>query len=114
MKLAVTTAATGNVIEWASLKTHLRVDNDAERDYVLELQNAAVANACEAMECSLLSQTYTATFYADERIYLPRGPVTSVTSVVDDNGQTITTSGYTLGRVGNADYLAMRVSFKYP
>lgn len=74
--------------------------------YVLGAIGAAVSYAETAMGRSLIRRTVTATFYANlspaDLLYLPRGPIASVTSVTPDGGAALATSAYRLEYVGNA------------
>lgn len=104
MKWTATQPATLPVT-WAQLQSHLRLDDETQRDYVMEqLAAAAVDYAEGAMGRSLMTRTVTATFYARARdsLYLPRGPVTSVTGIVDAAGNTLPATSYSLEYVANA------------
>jgi uncharacterized phiE125 gp8 family phage protein len=116
------------------LAYHLRLDPDdsdsaLERDYVLELQAAAVEFAETAMGCSLLTRTVTAVFYGPNtptnfgytyafnwrhRLRLPRGPILGgITSVTDANG-TVDPSKYKLEAAGVSDLLRVDVGYVEP
>lgn len=138
MKWTVTTAPTGRIVDFALVKAHLNdVPLDSQQTYVERLIDAATSYAMEKMACSLLTQTITAIYYADDAaltplpvdasdprvitsalyrspvLYLPRGPVTTISSVKDANNNNV---AYSLERVGNADRvrLTSSSSVNYP
>lgn len=67
---------------------------------------AATDYAETAMGRSLIQRTVTATFYANlcppDLLYLPRGPIITVTSVTPAGGAALDPSRYALEYVGNA------------
>lgn len=84
---------------------HLRMaDAQGQDAYLMTLVAAATAHAEQAMQCSLLTRTVTATFYAGETMYLPRGPVQQVTAV-QANGQTASPAAYSTEQYGHATLL---------
>jgi hypothetical protein len=135
MKWSISTPPTGRVVDWATVATHLRLPtNSSEQAYVLGLIDAATDHAQEAMACSLLPQTITATYYADDASLSPpfwpvssalnpfdrrtlalrllRGPVSAVSAVTDANSNAVT--GYTLGRIGNSDRICFNATPTFP
>lgn len=89
---------TDRPITWAQAKAHLRLDDDEQRDYVMELVDAAISYAEGKMGRSLSKRAITAVFYNGEPMNLPAGPVISVTSVKDSDDNDVT---YTVEHVGN-------------
>jgi uncharacterized phiE125 gp8 family phage protein len=112
VKWEVTTAPAERPVTWNQVKAHLRLDATDEREYVLELIDAATQHAMDAMSCSLVSQRITATFYCGEPVNLPRGPLLSIVSVVDDDGRAIT--DYDVRRRGLTDYLVFNEGYAAP
>jgi hypothetical protein len=142
MRWTVTTPPAGNILDWPTISTHLRLDETDDQSYIQSLiQPAAEEYAQDALSSSLLSQTITATYYVDDvmpatrypwsgfdasyygswtpQIYqygsvvsLPRGPVTAISSIVDGQGRTI--SAYILERQGYLDLLRITASIVYP
>lgn len=112
----------------------LAIDSDIaaladEIAYLNDLQAAAVEFAETMMNTSLLTRTVTTTYYGPsapttfgfrygwnylaERLYLPRGPILSLTMITDANG-TIDSSRYQLQGAGNADFLTMLTGYMAP
>ena len=87
------------------VKEHLRlIDGQDDGDYIAALVAAATAHAEQAMACSLITRAVTATFYSGENLYLPRGPVQSITSV-QVGGQTVSPSAYSTEQYGHSTLL---------
>lgn len=100
-------------IDYASLVIWLRLDNNDERSLIEDLIDAAVEFAEQSMGTSLITRTITAKYYEAEPIYLPRGPVQSITSIQDKDGHDIT--DYDLQGFGRADYIKINsMSGGYP
>lgn len=99
-------------VSWAQAKVHLRLSSDDEQDYVEDLIDAATDHAEEAMACTLMARERSVTFYRGGPMYLPKGPLISVTSIIDADAKTIT--DYDLEKVGNADLLTINEGFTYP
>lgn len=103
-------------ITYAQAKAHLRLDDDSEQEYVTDLIKAATAHAENVTGRLLMQRTITATFYAfatpPDYFYLPRGPVISVTSVTDANGNVITNT--VVEAAGNAARLRVNNAYSYP
>jgi uncharacterized phiE125 gp8 family phage protein len=118
-KWTVTTPPAVRVVDFTSMRPHLRMDPASdERDYVLELVDAAIAHAQQSMEASLITQGITAVFYDDglSEVELPRGPVISVASVTDADDYELEAgeTGYELERVGNSDRLRIHAAYRAP
>jgi hypothetical protein len=82
MKWDVTTPPTGRLVDFSTLKSHLGVDTDDDRDYILSTLDEATAAAEDFLACSLLTQTITAVYYAAEAygpLLNPFGNTTSST-----------------------------------
>lgn len=107
-----TIAPASRVIDYSTAATHCQLDDPQDREYVLSLIDAATDELCHRLQTSLVSRTLTARFYDGEPIHLPMGPVQAITSVTDDDGDTITDND--LERVGNSDRLKINVPFAYP
>jgi hypothetical protein len=90
---------------------HSRLDDTSDRDYVLDLIAGCTQDAEDAMQCSLLTRTITAIFNDCERLYLPRGPIKSITSVTDAKGAI---TNWTLQGHGTADLLVLPNGFHGP
>lgn len=109
---------------FAQLQSQLRIRSGEEEQYILDLLDACTEYAEQTLDSSLLTRTITATYwhqgavdfwgsperYAD-RVFLPRGPVISVTSVIDANGQNI---GYQSQRFGLADFVQFMGPYASP
>ncbi len=92
------------LIDASSIRTHLRIDDDSQDAYLTTLIVAATAHAEQAMGASLLTRNVSASFSAGETLYLPRGPISSVSSV--SLGATPLPSGaYGIDRYGNTEVL---------
>jgi uncharacterized phiE125 gp8 family phage protein len=88
---------------------HLVLAGDAA--YVRELTAAAAEYAEEALGASLITRTITAEFYEGEKLFLPRGPVMTVTSVTDAGGRAV---GWRLERYGRSDLLVTTAAYTTP
>jgi len=93
-------------VSYQDAATHLRLVDDDDRQYVLDLIAAAVEYAETAMGCSLITRTITAIFNANEPLYLVRGPVQAVSSVQQTVNNTPIT-GTTPEGHGTADLLVI-------
>lgn len=112
MKWTITTPATTTPVDYGQLSSHLRLVGDRDRADVLGMIDAATAHAEQAMGCSLVNRTITATYYQDEAsILLPRGPVVSISSVTDGNGNHPT---FELRGFGNVDQLVITTAYAWP
>jgi uncharacterized phiE125 gp8 family phage protein len=84
---------------------HLRLDETTDQDLVQQYINAAIAYGESATESSFAPREITATYFttpSDGKLYLPRGPVISITTITA-NGITPATWAYQ--RMGNSDYI---------
>src|SRR5689334_8767136 len=102
---------------WTQMQAQINLDDTAQETLVMDYVDAASQHAEVALDSSLLTRTIVAksfnTVIAQNliygghhnqgKIYLPRGPVQSITSLVDANGSNIT--NYQLEGAGNADWL---------
>ena len=113
MKWEVSTPPEGTIFTDDVLSLHLRLDTDADLSLVQLYADAAVDYAQDAMGCSLLPQTITATFYEHDhdKLFLPRGPITYIISATDTNEKDVTFRRETYG---HADKLVPLVSFVAP
>jgi uncharacterized phiE125 gp8 family phage protein len=105
MKIEVISAPTSLPITYAQAAEHLRLDESTDSSYV----NICIEDATDFFESetesSIMPTTLQVTHYAwAPKLFLPYGPVTDVISVTG-NGHTVSTSLYTLKRIGNTDYL---------
>jgi uncharacterized phiE125 gp8 family phage protein len=126
VKYTVTTGPTGRPVDWATFKAHARLDSDDEQTIGETYLDAAADYAADALGGSLMAQTITAVYYAEDvphpspfhvvtcrpTLPLPRGPVTAVTSVTDADGTAVT--AYDLVRIGHSDRLRINVGWKAP
>lgn len=123
MNWIVSTLPTDLPVSLDTVRTHLRIGDAEGDDYLTLLVNAATQFAQEKMATSLMAQTITATFYAEDMlksivqtdrtapyyaeylrsvIALPRGPVGDIASVVDANNVAVE---YERIKVGHSDRL---------
>lgn len=97
------------ILAWAELKTHINLDDDTQKAEVEAFALAAV----EAFELetgvAAGSRTITVTYTGNEThtadFRLPKGPVISITSVVGDNNNTVSSDDYELRQIGKQYYL---------
>lgn len=99
MGLTLLTPPTVEPVTLAEAKAHLRVHHDDEDSFIGSLITAATRHVERTLGISLMERTYKLTLDAfADAIELPRGPVSSVTSVqyVDADGvtQTVATDAY--------------------
>lgn len=113
MKWKLIESSYDTLLTVTDVMAHLRVDDVAEKPYLETLIAAATAHAEELLECSLLTRTLEATFFAGERMYLPRGPVQEISSVTID-GQFQRPNDYCIESYGNNDLLCFRGSTIQP
>lgn len=97
------TAATDTVLTYDQLAYALRLDPDTaatshEQSLVMDYLAAATEYAETMMGTSLCSRTITATFNPGEPLILPRGPVTTITSVTD-SGTPVTWTASMIGHL---------------
>lgn len=104
---------TGALLNPESVMKHLRVDDYDSYSYIGTIIEAASAHAEELMECSLLTRTIQATFYAHDRMYLPRGPVQNIVSVTV-NGTVQDPATYSVECFGHSDLLRYNNSTHQP
>lgn len=125
MNTVVTTPPTGLPVSWDSLKRRIVIDDPQEEAVVMEFAAEATAHAEKMMQCSLMTQRLTATFYDHHdaishnhhfqyhaELPLRRGPIQSITSVKDRNGDNVT---YTQMAKGHYDAIRLTQShIHYP
>jgi uncharacterized phiE125 gp8 family phage protein len=125
MKWTATRPTTPPLVTFPQMQAQLRIDGVDEQDYITDLIDAATEHAENALATSLIRRNITATFYDENasihntnfnqngtRLYLPHGPVASVTTVTDTNGNALT---YRFGASGHAEYITITsVSYTYP
>jgi uncharacterized phiE125 gp8 family phage protein len=118
--LTVTSAPSVEPITVAEAKEHLRVSSSTHDTYIGTLLTAARGWVESFLGRSLIRQTIRLDLPCfEDRIYLPRGKVISVTTVkyvaTDGTLTTLATSGYTtfLGTEG-ADYIALAYDASWP
>lgn len=132
LKWEVTTAPTATPVTYAEAKAHLRIEDSlAEEAYVTTLIQAATDFAQDSLATSLMPQTITAVFNAEDLqpapptrdslaygspgrgsvIVLPRGPVSSIVSATDHNGTGVSAE---LERTHTGDRLRLTGSPTFP
>lgn len=97
-------------VTYQQAAAHLRLVDDQDRDYVKDLIAAATEFAETALGASLITRTVTATFNQGEPLYLPRGPLISLTSVTQFGGHLIASPNCTIEGHGNADLLVIQAN----
>ncbi|MEM9752555.1 MAG: head-tail connector protein [Planctomycetota bacterium] len=88
-------------VSYSLVKEHLRVDDDDERELILQYLAAATNYAEEELQRSLVNRSLKAAFGdepADGSIALPRGPVSSITTVGGEPAE-----GVQLQKLGGRD-----------
>jgi len=112
------------LVTFAQMQAQLRITTTDETQYITDLVDACTEHAENALDSSLLQRTIVATYYGAEpvnlwtdywdkcKLYLPRGPVQSITSVIDSNNTTIT--DWQLQRHGLADFCLVKGVFVAP
>jgi uncharacterized phiE125 gp8 family phage protein len=112
MKFTVTTPPVGLPVTPQLVSSQLILNDYDDKDYLTMLINACMQYAEDEMECSLITQTITATYYAGEPLQLRRGPVQSIVSVTDGNGVAVT--NYTIEHYGFTDVILPTISIVAP
>lgn len=92
-------------------KDHLRVSTTDEDDLIDTYIAAATDYAQDRLNACLIQQTIRATYYAGEPLYLPRGPLMSVTSVQDANEAALP---YSIRHVGHRIEIVPTAALTYP
>jgi uncharacterized phiE125 gp8 family phage protein len=99
-----TTSAGSEPVTYTQAAAQCRIDTTDDQTLVTGLITVARIYAENYMGMTLVPRDIEATFYWQcGRLYLPRGPVNSITSIVDANSITIDPSTYRLRKYGNAD-----------
>lgn len=111
-KLSILTPPESLPVTWAEAKAQCKITLDSEQSYVESLIEAAADYAQEAMACSLMQQTLQIIFETGDDLLLPRGPILSITSVVDADDDDI--SSYRLVHVGKLSRLVLNQAATFP
>lgn len=124
MGLVLTTPPAAEPLALAFTKNAIRVDSDLTADDALITQHivAARQEAEEALEASIVTQTWTATYdgfpWWREPLPLERGPVQSITSIsyVDPSGntQTLSSALYFLENLRKSDNVRLVANQYWP
>lgn len=92
MRIVTNTMPAELPLTWQSMKAYLSADDERDKTIVMDLVAEATDYAERQMNASLITRTITATFEEREPIYLPRGPVQSITSVRDSTNADVSYS----------------------
>ncbi len=105
-KWTIVTPPTALPITYQQASRHLRLNDDTDQPYILQLIQAATDFVQNEIHASLMMQTIQASHFdiPGQYFYLPRGPVQSITSVMA-NGLDISSSLYSAEGSGNDDSL---------
>jgi uncharacterized phiE125 gp8 family phage protein len=114
-KLVVVTPPAANPVTYGDAMNHMRATSSqvASQAQVESWISAATAHAERFTGMSLMPRVYLASFFDNEPLMLPRGPILEVQSVYDDDGHTTTdfelqhygkTSRVKLGSTANLSY----------
>lgn len=121
MGLVVSTAAASDPISVAELKTHCRIDTDAEDDYISALISAATQDTQAVQWRQFVNATYTLTlsaFPVGDYIELPRPPLSSITSLkyLDADGaqQTWASSNYRMDKSCEPGRICLAYNVSWP
>jgi len=106
MRFTVTDPPADAIVDVDAVLYHLRVDDAGGQEipYIEALIAAATAYAEEIMETSIAARTITATYFAGDTLYLPRGPVERINSVAI-NGIAQPEGTYSLEAYGHSELL---------
>jgi uncharacterized phiE125 gp8 family phage protein len=106
------------LLQLSDVMAHLRMTNSQGQDICLtSLVTVATSYAENVMGCSLLTRTVTATYFACEHLWLPRGPVQSITSVSVNQTpavEAVDPSAYSLEQYGTAPMLRYNNGHRMP
>jgi uncharacterized phiE125 gp8 family phage protein len=129
MQWTVTTPPTSEPLDYATVKTQCRLDGDDEQTWIESYVIPAARATCEkATGLALMTQTITAIYYPQDSdrytgemwtyphqvLELPRGPVVSITSITDADGNAVPTSNYRLEMFGLTSRIRFTVAAKAP
>lgn len=121
MGLVCSTPATVDPISVAELKTHCRIDTDAEDDYISALISAATQDTQAVQWRQFVNATYTLTLSAFPScgyIELPRPPLSSITSIkyLDTNGtqQTWDAANYRMDKSCEPGRICLAYNVSWP
>jgi uncharacterized phiE125 gp8 family phage protein len=110
------------LVTWAQMQAQLRLDTADEQQLISDYVDACIEYAEQALYSSLLTRTivvqdaapislvFWAACQPKARYELPRGPVQSITSMVDANGQVIPPANMILDGYGFLDILNVNYS----
>lgn len=106
-KSTYTSQPAAEVISYSDAKAQIRLDSDYEYDYITRILIPGTRSAAETqMNTTLVTRTVEAIYwFQNQRYYLPKGPIQSITSIVDGTGTTIDPSTYQLRAIGVNDYV---------
>jgi uncharacterized phiE125 gp8 family phage protein len=97
------------VLTWADIKAHCRLDDDYEKDYLVNRGKAAVELFEKESRIATGQRTVTIVYSEDDlanacRLEIPKGPVISITSITDADGDVFATDAYELRKSGHYWY----------
>ncbi len=105
-------------VSYADVKAHLRLDDDAERPWIVNQIAAARIYAERLMQRSLVNRVLELSFdegdTAGTGVVLPRGPVVAVTSITDKNGATVAAASYELRYRADVVHVHFKTSPQWP
>lgn len=112
--LIVVTAPTIRPVTAANVSEHLRlvINVDAGENQINAMIDAATAYAEDDCDMSVMQQTLRATFHDGQPLNLPRGPVQSVTRMIDGRG--VESTAFTLRAVGHTCTVIPSAALSYP
>jgi uncharacterized phiE125 gp8 family phage protein len=99
------------VLTWAEIKAHCRLDDDGEKDYLTGLGIACVEAFERATGRATGTRTVTVVYSFEDvmdnvtTVALPKGPLVSITSIVDHNNRTSVATDYEIRQKGHVPYL---------
>src|SRR5579862_225427 len=106
MQWSYTSQPAAEPVTYAQAKAQVRADDDSEQSLITSYIVAARLYGEQATGKTWVQRNVQAKFWEQkDRYNLPRGPVQSITSIVDGNGNTVSSSNYQLRKIGNTDYV---------
>lgn len=102
-------------VTFSDIKAWLRLDFDTEKPLIDNMIKEAFAFVENEVESTIVQRACTVVHYADTNTHhfaLPRGPVASVTTIVDKNSVALT--DYDLEHDGNDSWVYLRGNFDLP
>ncbi len=98
-------------VTYAQAKLQCYLDDDTLQTLITSYITAARLHGESVTGRTWVQRNVQAQYYESRQRYnLPRGPVQSITSVVDGTGATVNPSTYQLRRIGNTDYVFFTAS----